>query len=235
MSKRIRAEAKASARSRIGLALAGGGPLGGIYEVGALVALAETLKGVDFTDLDIYVGVSSGSFIAAGLANGITPAAMRRMFVESESADEPFHPDVLLKPALKEYGRRALSVPPLLLASVWHYVTHPRHLSFSESFLRLSRAIPTGVFDNKGIGALLERLFSGPGRSNDFRQLKHKLVLVATDLDNGKSVEFGTPGNDQVPISTAVQASAALPGLFPPVEIDGRCYVDGALKKTLHA
>jgi predicted acylesterase/phospholipase RssA len=32
-----------------------------------------------------------------------------------------------------------------------------------------------------------------------------------------------------------VQASAALPGLFPPVEIEGRHYVDGALKKTLHA
>jgi predicted acylesterase/phospholipase RssA len=38
-----------------------------------------------------------------------------------------------------------------------------------------------------------------------------------------------------VPISKAVQASAALPGLYPPVEIGGRYYVDGALKKTLHA
>jgi hypothetical protein len=38
-----------------------------------------------------------------------------------------------------------------------------------------------------------------------------------------------------VPISRAVQASAALPGLFPPVEIDGRYFVDGALRKTLHA
>jgi predicted acylesterase/phospholipase RssA len=38
-----------------------------------------------------------------------------------------------------------------------------------------------------------------------------------------------------VPISKAVQASAALPGLFPPVEIDGHFYVDGALRKTLHA
>ena len=38
-----------------------------------------------------------------------------------------------------------------------------------------------------------------------------------------------------MPISRAVQASSALPGLFPPVEIDGRFYVDGALKKTLHA
>jgi predicted acylesterase/phospholipase RssA len=38
-----------------------------------------------------------------------------------------------------------------------------------------------------------------------------------------------------VPISRAVQATAALPGLFPPVDIDGRSFVDGALKKTLHA
>jgi predicted acylesterase/phospholipase RssA len=38
-----------------------------------------------------------------------------------------------------------------------------------------------------------------------------------------------------VPISKAVQASAALPGLFPPVEIDGQQFVDGALIKTMHA
>jgi hypothetical protein len=43
------------------------------------------------------------------------------------------------------------------------------------------------------------------------------------------------PGWDHVPISQAVAASAALPGMFPPVTIDGRSYVDGALKKTLHA
>jgi hypothetical protein len=48
-------------------------------------------------------------------------------------------------------------------------------------------------------------------------------------------VKFGAPGWDHVPISKAVQASAALPGLYPPVEIGGRYYVDGALKKTLHA
>src|SRR5262249_521900 len=43
------------------------------------------------------------------------------------------------------------------------------------------------------------------------------------------------PGFDHVPISRAVQASAALPGLYPPVEIDGRHYVDGILLKTVHA
>ncbi len=38
-----------------------------------------------------------------------------------------------------------------------------------------------------------------------------------------------------MPISRAIEASSALPGLFPPVEIDGEHYVDGALNKTLHA
>jgi NTE family protein len=59
--------------------------------------------------------------------------------------------------------------------------------------------------------------------------------VVAADLDSGQAVRFGEPGLDHVPISRAVQASTALPGLYPPVEIDGRCYVDGVLLKTLHA
>ena len=83
--------------------------------------------------------------------------------------------------------------------------------------------------------AQIRRVLSAPGRSNDFRQLSRKLVLVATDLDSGQAAPFGQPGWDHVPISQAAAASAALPGLFPPVAIDGRWYVDGALKKTLHA
>jgi predicted acylesterase/phospholipase RssA len=100
---------------------------------------------------------------------------------------------------------------------------------------RLGRAIPTGVFDNAPIGRFLARLFSGGGRTNDFRRLPRRLFAVATDLDTGESVVFGAKGHDHVPIATAVQASSALPGLFPPTRIDGRYYVDGALKKTLHA
>jgi len=47
------------------IALAGGGPLGAIYEIGALCALEESLAGLSFTELDAYVGVSAGGFIAA--------------------------------------------------------------------------------------------------------------------------------------------------------------------------
>ena len=89
------------------------------------------------------------------------------------------------------------------------------------SLATLSHAIPTGMFDNRSIGNFLRQLFAASGRTDDFRKLDRKLFLVATNLDTGASVTFGAPGREHVPISKAIEASAALPGLFPPVRIGG--------------
>ncbi|MFN7571974.1 MAG: patatin-like phospholipase family protein [Betaproteobacteria bacterium] len=218
---------------RIGLALAGGGPLGSIYEIGALAALTESLRGIDFNDAEVYVGVSAGAFVAAGLANGYTPHQMSRLFIEGRTRDESFDPSILLQPALREYWQRLRSVPGLTAGAIWHYLAGAS--SLMSSFERLGRAIPTGVFSGDEASRYLAETFSHGARTDDFRKLKHKLYLVATDLDTGMPVAFGGPGTDHVPISRAVQASAALPGLFPPVLIDGHYFVDGALRKTLHA
>ncbi len=222
-----------AAPPRIGLALAGGGPLGAIYEIGALAALSESLRGIDLNDADVYVGVSAGGFIAAGLVNGFTPHQMSRLFIEGHKSADHFDPAILLKPAFDEYWQRLVSLPPLAAHALWNYVARPGGLM--ASLERLGRAIPTGLFSGEQVDAYLSRIFNQPGRSNDFRDLRHKLYLVATDLDTGESVAFGDPHTAHVPISRAVQASAALPGLFPPVEVDGRYFVDGALRKTLHA
>lgn len=219
-------------RPRIGLALAGGGALGAIYEIGALAALTEAIS-VDINDVDVYVGVSAGSFIAAALANGVTPHQMSRVFIEGEKSRDRFDPSMLVKPAFREYARRLASVPPLLAGALWRYALGSS--SMMSAFERLGRAIPTGVFSGDLVDRYLGQIFSQPGRSNDFRRLARRLFLIATDLDTGESVAFGSEGLDDVPISLAVQASAALPGLFPPVEIKGRHFVDGALRKTLHA
>ncbi|MCW2282377.1 putative acylesterase/phospholipase RssA [Rhodoblastus acidophilus] len=218
-----------------GVALAGGGPVGGIYEVGALAALDEALIGLDLTGCDIFVGVSSGAFVAAGLANGVTPRDMHRLFIESEEADDPFEPEILLQPAFQEFGQRLASLPGLLAVAMQSYLNGAPPHGFAESLQQLGRALPAGLFDNEPVGAYLARLFSAGGRVNDFRRLAKKLFIVATDLDSCSATPFGGPGLDDVPISRAVQASSALPGLFPPVEINGRHYVDGALMKTLHA
>jgi NTE family protein len=223
-----------SGNNKIGVALAGGGPLGGIYEIGALLALADSLDGFDLNALDVYVGVSSGSFVAAALANGISPAQMYRMFIV-DGADGALKPDVFLRPAFAEFGRRLLSLPALALHATIQYLRDPLHRGAMASLETLARAVPTGVFDNRAVDNFLTRLFSAPGRTNDFRKLHAQLFLVATNLDSGASVTFGAKGYDQVPISRAIEASSALPGLFPPVAIDGEHYVDGALNKTLHA
>ena len=219
---------------RIALALAGGGPLGAIYEIGALCALQESLHGLDFNALDHYVGVSAGGFIAAGLANGLTPRALCASFIENDNQpSETFDPAWLMVPAYGEYARRSLLLPGLLLAAMWKLTVGRKSLlQTAEGF---GPALPTGIFSSDQTHRQMARLFSSDGRTNDFRQLRTKLTLVATNLDSGEAAPFGRPGWDHVPISQAVQASAALPGLFPPVEIDDQYFVDGALKKTMHA
>ena len=235
----------AGQKPKIALAMAGGGPLGAMYEIGVLMALDESLDGLDLNDMDIYVGVSAGSFITAGLANQFTPSEIYRMFIDNSgngkaaakngALTDVLTPELFLKPAWREFGQRLKSVPGLALKGLVRRVASPFRRTTLEAFAPLARAIPAGLFDNEGIARYLQKMFSQPGRTDDFRQLKRTLYSVAVDLDTGRAVTFGAPGHDHVPISKAVQASSALPGLFPPVEIGGHYYVDGALIKTLHA
>ncbi len=219
---------------RIALALAGGGPLGAIYEIGALCALEQSLTGLDLNRLDHYVGVSAGGFIAAGLANGITVREMCASFIEGDTdGNTVIDPAWLLEPATDELIRRVIQWPGLLLGAVWRATAGRK--SLLHALEHLGAALPTGVFSNRNIHIELARLFARDGFTNDFRQLRSRLTLVATNLDTGDAAPFGSPGWDHVPISQAVQASSALPGLYPPVEIDDQYYVDGALKKTMHA
>jgi len=221
-------------RRRFGLALAGGGPLGAFYEVGALHALAEACDGLDLNDLDMYTGVSSGAMVAAGLANGFDTADIGVVFIHNASLDYPVEPWLFLRPAFREYLGRLASVPTLATDIVLQYLGDPGK-SWAEAIVPLGRLLPTGLFDSRPFEQLLARLFSSTGRSNDFRKLQRRLYIVATELNGGYSVRFGEPGFDAVPISRAIQASTALPGLYPPVEIDGHTYVDGALMRTMNA
>jgi len=61
------------------------------------------------------------------------------------------------------------------------------------------------------------------------------LRIIATDLNSGEEIRFGEPGLNRVPISEAIRASTALPGLYTPVRLEGRTLVDGALLRTAHA
>jgi hypothetical protein len=58
---------------------------------------------------------------------------------------------------------------------------------------RLARVLPTGVFSNEEVDVQLEKLFSRSGRTNDFRKLKNRLTLVATNLDSGEACPIWSP------------------------------------------
>jgi NTE family protein len=222
-------------RARVGLAIAGGGPIGGMYELGALRALDLAIEGLDLTRLHVYVGVSSGAFLAAGLANRMTPTEMCRVFITGDADDARFRPEAFLRPAFAEYLKRAASLPRILFHGWRDVLLRPREISMTEVLSRFGGLIPTGLFDNSAIEAFLRDVFTRHGRTNDFRELRRKLFVVGVDLDSGDAVRFGDPEWDDVPISRAVQASSALPGLYPPVEIRNRNFVDGALRRTMHA
>ncbi|MCZ8132655.1 MAG: patatin-like phospholipase family protein [Steroidobacteraceae bacterium] len=226
---------RSRSRAKIGLALAGGGPLGAFYELGALHALAESVEGLDVTSLDVYVGVSSGAIVAAGLVNGFDPLDMGVLFIDNAADEYPMTPGLFLQPAFDEYARRMLGAPGLLLEIAKQYLSAPWRGNWAQSLEPLGRLLPTGLFDNRPYERFLAHMFESAGRSNDFRRLPHRLYVVATDLDGGTAARFGGPGLDDVPVSRAIQASTALPGLYPPVEIRGHTYVDGALMRTMHA
>lgn len=239
MARRAAAPAdRRAVPAKIGLALAGGGFLGAAYELGALAALAESIDGLALNQLDAYVGVSAGSFIAAGLANGLSPYQMVRMFVDSADSATSFDPSALVQPAYRELAAALKALPKVGAAAVraglrnWPLGMRPMLWRAIE---QASPALPTGMINAALAQQKLAAILNRPGRSDDFRKLRPRLRVLATDIDTGLPVEFGAPGFDRVPISLAVAASSAIPGLFAPVEVDGRFYVDGALNKTLHA
>jgi predicted acylesterase/phospholipase RssA len=230
--------ATSSGARRFGLALAGGGPLGAYYAIGALHALSESIEGLDLGRLRHYVGVSSGSVLAACLANGMDTRDLLRHFIRRRSDSNnvrPLTPDVLFTPALGEYGWRIARLPGLVLDGLWQYLKQPFADDSAGTLLPIAQSLPAGLFDNARFEVFMREMFARRGRTNRFGELRGKLYVVATNLDTGEAVVFGHRGLTRVPISKAVQASTALPGLFRPVRIGAANYVDGALRRTMNA
>src|SRR5262249_1528527 len=103
-----------------------------------------------------------------------------------------------------------------------------------DSLGSLLTQLPPGIFSLDGLEAYVRKVLTSGGRANDFRNLRHRLLIPATALDTGQIRVFGAYRGDPVPISRAAAASAGVPLVFQPVRIDGVDYVDGAVSKTAH-
>lgn len=79
----------------------------------------------------------------------------------------------------------------------------------------------------------LEELIHSLVGERTFNDLKHRLVVNTVDLNSGMQVLWGMPGLMDVRVADAVFGACALPGVFPPQEIAGRHFVDGAVVDNL--
>jgi NTE family protein len=220
-------------RSRTALVLGGGGFTGGVYEIGALRALDLLAVNRTVNQFDVYVGTSAGSFVAALAANGVTPEEMMR--VVNQQVPTPFE-DVdrgtLMRPNVFEAAQSAALLPLRMLGLGRNFLTQLRSSSLIDLAVGIAEAMPSGLYDGRGIQEYLEKVLSDPDRTNDFRLLENELFLTATDLDTCERIVLGGPDWDDVPISRSVAASTALPMVYKPVEIKGHDLVDGGLRST---
>ncbi len=227
--------AQAERSPRRALVLAGGGIVGGLYEVGALLALDSLFENFTTCDFDIYVGASAGAFISALLANHVTPQRLR----ETLEGDRRTLPRLAGSQFLHLPWRSYLGVIPRLAAALprlgYDLWVHWNEALVLETLGSLLRVLPHGVFTLDGLDAYVHDVLTKGSRTNDFRRLKKRLLIPATVLDTGAIRVFGARLNERTPISRAVAASAAVPILFEPVTIDGIDYVDAAVTKTAHS
>ncbi len=204
---------------------------GAVYEIGCLRAL-EDLLDISVLDFDLYVGVSGGAFVASLLAAGLSPVQMYDEVTAGGHA--PFGGGApLFRLGLGEVARRSLRAPRVMGEALWSVLTG-RTRRLSDLALSFFELLPAGLLDNSGLQEYLAEVFARLGQPDSFDSLARELYVVAVDIDTGGAVAFGEPGYREVPVSKAVQASTALPGLYRPVRIGGRDYVDGGVKKTAH-
>lgn len=99
---------KTKERSKVALVLSGGAISGGAFKVGGLKALNDCLINRKVTELDIYVGLSAGAFLAAPLAGGIPPEEMLASLDGKSIHFSQLSPFYLYKPNLIEFIKRPL-------------------------------------------------------------------------------------------------------------------------------
>jgi NTE family protein len=188
--------------------LGGGGILGEGWMNGLLAGI-EDAAGVRFADCSAFVGTSAGSIVAARLAAN---HALRRPGTRPTAAQgaEAAARGRVLRQAVRVGWQATAPLAPLALAAAAPAGAAVRSLALGR--------VPAG---RNSLDDLHARV-AGWGPRFDGR-----LRVCTVDRGNGRRVVFGAPGAPPADVADAVEASCAIPGVFKPVRIGDREYVDG--------
>ena len=216
--------------SKTAIVLAGGGLTGAVYEVGALRAIDAMLVDRRVNDFDIIVGTSAGSLVGSMLARGITPGEMMRTLDGTHPGTSRILPKHIFSLNTQEFLHKGLRFPVTIKNALSHYLRHRHDMNVFDILWSLTDALPSGLYDNRELEHFVQSVWQEYGLSDDFRDVERELYVIATDLDTGQRVVFGSPEWQDVPISKAVAASSAVPLLYRPVRIGDQEFVDGAVR-----
>jgi NTE family protein len=193
---------------RRGLVLSGGGPVGIAWEAGMIAGLAEA--GVDLTGCDVVVGTSAGSVVGAQLALGVGP---ERLVEQQRSPSSG---------ARRSSNGEAPRIPDELIEAFLGTSQDPEATRRRLGELaREADTIPEDEF-LASFGSQLGEAAWPEG-----------FVCTAVDAHDGSFLAFDAGAG--VPLLRAVAASCAVPGIFPPITIDGRRFMDGGVRSLTNA
>jgi NTE family protein len=197
-------EAVPEQRPRVGLALSGGGALG-LAEIGVIQWMEE-----NHIPVDRIAGTSMGGIIGAMYATGMSPAEIQK-FAEKINWDEAFLPEPVYRQL--SYRRK-----------------QDRRDFLINAPLGLKHGLngPNGFNSGQGVGLLLDRIAFPESGISSFDELPIPFRCVATDMQSGEAVVL-----HDGPLGDAVRASMAIPGVFTPVELNGRILADGGMVQNI--
>ncbi|MEU6583788.1 patatin-like phospholipase family protein [Nocardia sp. NPDC046763] len=190
---------------RNALVLGGGGAVGILWMTGLAVGLQEL--GIDLSRADRFVGTSAGAVVAANLANEVDLVAL----VVAMPAVDPDAPPV------DGSGLQQIIATVMALG-----------LSVTESRRRIGElALERNVGDPADHVARMSRLLGSTGWPD------RDLVVTATDVTTGGLQTWFPDG--KATLGEAVAASTSVPGIFPPIPVDGRYFIDGGMISPINA
>lgn len=213
-----------AAPARRGLVLGAGGVLGFAWMVGALAAL-EAEEGFDAREVDVCVGTSAGSILAALLGSGVSVEMMLRHqqgIPLPGDVDIGWDHDRDSGGALPPRPRFGVGSPGLLR----QVARHPRQV---RPLAALSAVLPLGRGTLAPVRRMVERASAGlpAAAGGPPWPAQPQVWVVAMDYTGGQRVVFGRDGAPPARLSEAVTASCAIPGWYEPTVIADRPYVDG--------
>jgi len=192
-------------RPRIGLALSGGGARGAAH-IGVLKALEQLQVPIDY-----IAGTSMGSIIGA-------------LYAAGHSADEL---ETLI--ASIDWNRAFTDDTPRALIPMQRKIERDDYLvDFELGVGREGLIIPKGAVQGQNLDLILKTLFGDTLCVRHFDALPIPFRAVASDLETGTPVVLGDGD-----LATALHASMAIPGVYAPVELNGRMLVDGGVTMNL--